>query len=254
MLRKRLIGVLTIRGGVVVQSFAYSNYLPVGRAEYQVENLERWGVDEILILAIDRALDGPDLGLIARIADLGLSTPVIYGGGIKSVKDAAEVIRRGADRIVVDSLIHDKPKDVAKISDLVGAQALIVSVPLEYCNNEIVWFDYRTRKKNILTPDLQEFVSPEIVSEVMIIDHKHNGVTGEFDERLLMGASLEATQIIAYGGVGTIDQVERLFKKRQVAAVGLGNHLLYKEHSVQSYKKSLMDRFTRSPKYSKCGL
>ena len=203
-----------------------------------MENLERWGVDEILVLAIDRALDGPDLSLIARIANLGLSTPIIYGGGIKSVKDAAEVIRRGADRVVVDSLLQDRSGEVAKISDLVGAQGLIVSVPLEYSNNEISWFDYRTRKKNILTQDLQETFSPEFASEVMIIDHKHNGATGEFDERLLNGEAFEETQIIAYGGVGTINQVERLFEKRQVAAVGLGNHLLYKEHSVQSYKSA----------------
>ncbi len=55
MLKKRLIGVVTVREGWAVQSFCYNRYLPLGRPEAIVENLDRWGADEILIHCIDRS-------------------------------------------------------------------------------------------------------------------------------------------------------------------------------------------------------
>ena len=47
MVKKRLIGVVTIRNGLAVQSFSYSSYLPLGNPLCIIQNLDRWGVDEI---------------------------------------------------------------------------------------------------------------------------------------------------------------------------------------------------------------
>ena len=49
MLKKRLTGAVTIRNGLVVQSFGYNRYLPIGKPKVVVENLDRWGCDEIFI-------------------------------------------------------------------------------------------------------------------------------------------------------------------------------------------------------------
>ena len=49
MIRKRLIGVITVKGGWAVQSFGYARHLPLGRPEILAENLDRWGADEILV-------------------------------------------------------------------------------------------------------------------------------------------------------------------------------------------------------------
>ena len=98
MLKKRLIGVVTVRQGWAVQSFGYQRYLPLGRPEVIIENLDRWGADEILVHCIDRSQNqsGPDFTLIKRIGDLGLSTPLIYGGGIRHLEDALQIVRLGA--------------------------------------------------------------------------------------------------------------------------------------------------------------
>ena len=52
MLKKRLAGLITVLDGWAVQSIGYKKYLPLGRPEIIAENLERWGVDEILVLSI----------------------------------------------------------------------------------------------------------------------------------------------------------------------------------------------------------
>ena len=43
MIKKRLTGIVTIRNGLVVQSFGYNQYLPIGKPKVVIENLDRWG-------------------------------------------------------------------------------------------------------------------------------------------------------------------------------------------------------------------
>ena len=110
MVKKRIIGVITILDGKVVQSFGYNSYLPLGRPECIIENLDRWGVDEILIQCIDRSRfsKGPDFMLLEKISSLGIGTPIIYSGGLKSVEDAVSVIKKGADRICLQNIFASK--------------------------------------------------------------------------------------------------------------------------------------------------
>ena len=90
MVKKRLIGLITVKDGFAVQSFSYKHYLPIGRPECLVENLDRWGADEILIQVIDRSEKklGPDFELLKKIGKLRISTPIIYCGGIRNHVDA----------------------------------------------------------------------------------------------------------------------------------------------------------------------
>ena len=55
MIKKRIIGTVVVKNGIAVQSFSYGKYLPLGKPEIIIKNLDRWGVDEILINVIDRS-------------------------------------------------------------------------------------------------------------------------------------------------------------------------------------------------------
>ena len=54
MLKKRIIGIVTVIENQAVQSIGYNKYLPLGSPEYQIENLDNWKIDEIIINCIDR--------------------------------------------------------------------------------------------------------------------------------------------------------------------------------------------------------
>ena len=68
---------------------------------------------------------GPDYDLLSKIGKLRISTPIIYSGGIKDHKNAVEVIKSGADRIVIDSLLRKDRKELRKF--------LYISVHKRYC-------------------------------------------------------------------------------------------------------------------------
>ena len=117
MLNKRILGVITVKNNIAVQSFGYNQYLPLGKPEILAKNLNRWGADEILINVIDQTFkkNGPDFELLKSIQSLNLSTPIVYGGGISSLDEAKKVITLGADRILVENILKKDLKDLRNI-------------------------------------------------------------------------------------------------------------------------------------------
>jgi cyclase len=241
MLKKRLIGVVTVKNGWAVQSFGYNRYQPLGKPECLVENLDRWGTDEILVQVIDRSTNhlGPDFGLLARLGAMGLETPLIYAGGIRSVEDGVKLVQSGADRLVVDALLHDDLETVKGLGEQLGAQALIGSLPLSIEGGSLAWLDHRTRKSTALAQDVLSMMRSGAISEVLIADWQHEGITGGFEQKLIEQFPLKDVPVIAFGGISEQAQMRKLMQSTCIAAVAVGNFLSYREHAVQKYKEAL---------------
>ena len=251
MLRKRIIGVVCIKDSWVVQSFGYSKYLPIGKVECILENLDRWGVDEILLQVIDRSTNalGPDLDLLDRVAKLGLGTPIMYSGGIRNEQDAIDVIKIGADRICVDALFQKDENHLRNISYRLGAQALVVSLPLVVENNEVHCMHYSKNKIINVKDRLKTLIENDIISEVLAIDMKNEGYINGFNLEILSYFQGLSVPVIAFGGINKIEVVRELLETENISAIGIGNYLNYKEHSVQNIKSELISVAIRPPIY-----
>ena len=57
MLTTRIIAVINILNGITVQSINFTKYLPVGIPEIVIDYLNKWGIDEIVILNIKGSLN-----------------------------------------------------------------------------------------------------------------------------------------------------------------------------------------------------
>lgn len=241
MLKKRLVGVVTVKNGWAVQSFGYRRYLPLGKPECLVENLDRWGADEILVQIIDRSMENsrPDFELLERLGKLGLETPLIYGGGIRSVADGVKLIQLGADRIVVDALLHEDLFSVRGLSERLGAQALIASLPLSWNGNSLMWLNYRFKTSTLIPDDVLDLIQSGVISEILISDWEHEGMPGGFEQKLVEEFPLNEASIIAFGGLSKPEQIRVLLHSPRVTAVAIGNFLSYREHAIQEYKKAL---------------
>jgi len=241
VIKKRLAGAITVKGGLAVQSFGYNRHLPMGKPEIVAENLDRWGADEIIVKCIDRAKhgNGPDLAILERIARTGLATPVVYSGGIRTVEHGIAAMKAGADRICLDAVLHDTPAVAATLSDKLGAQAIIASLPLSVEDGVLRWLDHRTRTLKALSNQLLDVLASGVVSEVQIIDWKNEGRAGGFDPALLEKLPLRDIPLILFGGLSEPDRLSEMFQHPQVAAVAIGNFLSYREHSILHYKSRI---------------
>jgi len=249
VLRKRLVGVITVKNGLAVQSFGYRRHLPLGKPEILAENLDRWGADEIILQCIDRSANklGPDFALLDRVASRGLGTPIIYSGGIRTVEEGIQVIKSGADRLCVDALLRDAPEVARELSGQLGAQALIAALPLSMESGKLCWFDYRRPIHAALDEKVVALLHEKVVSEALIIDWKNEGHNCGFDFELLTNFPLTDVPLIAFGGLSEASVLRRVLGIRQVAAAAIGNSLNYREHAISAFKHQLGGLPLRAP-------
>lgn len=252
MLKKRLIGVITVKDGWAVQSIGYRKYLPLGTPECIAENLDRWCADEILVLCIDRSKQelGPNFDILNRLSGMGLATPLTYGGGIRSLDDAIKVIQTGADRICLDALLRDDTTGtIEEMSSYLGAQALIASLPIGRMDDGIGWYDYRNGTTSELRPEILDMLDTGIISEALAIDWQNEGGWHGFDPQLLDVFADISSSLILFGGLRTVEQMREMLVRPDVSAVASGNFLSYREHAVQQLKSQLVEFSVRPAVY-----
>ncbi len=244
---------ITIYNGLAVQSFGYKRFLPIGNPIYLAENLSRWGVDEIILLDTQRSKKGlgPDLDLLRAISSSKINTPLAYGGGIKSVEDAIEVISAGSERVVLDNLLHDDLLVVRKISNYLGSQALIGSFPLRICKNDLLnWYDHVNGCEKELREPVLDILKEKVISEALIIDRDHEGIPNTFDSELIKKFPVNIPFII-FGGLSIEHNLKHTINNPRVVSAAIGNPLNYVEHSVQKIKSQLGEKIIRQASYSK---
>lgn len=228
---KRMVGVVAVKNGWAVQSIGYSRYRPIGRVETVVENLDRWHLDEVLVISIDRTRHGlgPDFDLLDRLSKRPLATPLCMAGGIGSVEDAIRLVRGGADRVCMDVLFRQNPSACRDISSAIGRQAVIRAQPVHFVSHDVHLqaFDYRDATNSPIDENYFDATMPYF-SELLLVDWQSEGRRGRFRESLLDGLS-EDLQVICFGGISEPEQVQRLVQRTNVSAVAIGNFLNYQE-------------------------
>ncbi len=240
MIKKRIAAAVVVKNNRVVQSFAYRRYLPVGKPVDVIQNLDRWSVDDIIILDIDRSSKNlePNYEIIKEISSIPISTPLTYGGGISSVKDAIQVIATGAERIIVDNLFIKNPNMLKSISKSIGSQGVVVCLPIKLINGKAFHYDYikkETRKLNLNKIKRYE----NFISELLIVDVDSQGISGNFNNSIIDIFYEININLICFGGVGLSEKGNFLLQNNQVNAIVYGNILNYGELYFQKIKRSL---------------
>lgn len=243
---KRVIGVITVFDNIAVQSFGYDRYLPLGDPSVLAENLDRWGADEILMVDVDatKKKSGPNLELLDNLKSINLSTPLIYGGGIRNKKDAISVIQNGADRILVETLADTNPSEVLEIAEQTGKQAIIRGICIKQKNNTRHKYNYISRNMTKIVDNLDEVMNEESCSELMIADVENEGEEGMFNSELIQGLN-KRDNVIVYGGVGVGQRAKELLTNDTVCAIAIGNQLNYTEESIYNLKTQFSEERIR---------
>ena len=225
MLFKRILGAVVVRQGLAVQSFGYKRWLPLGKPEFLVENLNHWGADGIVVLATDRKNNGPDLELIKRLGSLGLSTPLIYGGGILTRNHAIEAIRAGAERLILDTALSRNQGEIMAMGKTVGVQALIASIPLIQNNKGAVQhISHRTGTLAKIADSIKTDRNRESIrsSTIRCCGEGSNLVSIQvYWMKLNPHTKLP---ILAFGGLANSELIRPLLNEPQVAGIVVGTH------------------------------
>lgn len=242
---KRLIGVLPVRDGRVVKSYGYRMWRPAGSLRTALSNLDRWEADEILVLDISGNV-GVDSRVVSALRAASVSTPITYGGGLRSVDDARVALRAGADRILLERLLWSNPSEVSRIADEVGRQAIVASLPVSGASaGRFLVSHSRNAEGCDFSKSLQDWldvISGLPIEELLVIDVDAEGARGKFSmdlaEHVAPAAAVIRKPVIWFGGID-LDSARALIGMEQTVGVAFANVLLERELALREVRDAL---------------
>jgi len=256
MKKNRLIPVLLLRNGWLVQSKQFKRYQNLGNPVSAVKRLSEWASDELIYLDITR--DGQydmrrdDLGhpnrhgFLEIIEDVSKAAfmPITVGGGIRKLHDIEARLAAGADKVAVNTKALEEPAFVEAAAREFGSQCVVVSIDVKSENGRMVVMGRGGRADTGHTPEawasaVEGLGAGEILLNSIDRDGMKTGYDIELLSRVARGVRIP---VIACGGVGEWAHLAEALEKTPVDAVAAANIFHYSDQSVFLAKKYLHDR------------
>ena len=234
----RIIGNVLIKDEIAVQSINFKEYLPIGKPKILIDFLSMWGIDEIIILDIKGSIKN-NFYLKNNLKEItqNSNTPISAGGGIKSIKDVENLIRGGADKVVINSCGISNPNLIKKSALEFGNQAVIGSIDVKKVNNNYIVFTHSGKKKSKFSIfDAIKIYEENQAGEILINSIDNDGLKKGFDIKLIeIIKSQTQLPIIICGGAGNFQHYAEIMKYN-LSGIAAGNFLSFTEHSVNNLK------------------
>lgn len=245
MLKKRIAAALVIKNKIVVQSIGFNKFLPVGSPEICVEFLNKWGIDEIILLDIEASnfKKGPDFDLVKRVSKNGF-VPLTVGGGIRNISDMQKLVRCGADKISINKVAVENPEIIKEASQIFGNQCIVVCMDIKKNKSGYEVFLNNGTKSTGLDPVIwAKKVESLGAGEILVNSIDKDGKKTGYDLSLIKKISSEVSiPVIAMGGAGKPDHFLQVLNKSGASAAAAGNFFHFQEHSPIIVKSFLLKK------------
>ena len=226
MLKKRIIPLLLLLNNRLVKTINFDKYKDVGSPTSTAKIFNDSDADEIILLNINRK-DRTITSLIPFLKKISKECfiPISAGGGINTLEDATNVIKNGADKIVINSICYNNYDFVKNLSSKLGKQAVVASVDVRKIDQKFCLFSNCGKNLNSVT--LKEHIQRLIqnnIGEIMINSIDREGTMQGPDHDLITQVNkISNVPIIYSSGIGNYDHIKDIFKTSNISAVACGS-------------------------------
>ena len=187
-----------------------------------------YSIDELIVLDVSRSpRDRQSFCETLKALTFDCFAPIAAGGGINSVKEAHDLLRSGADKVVVNTALHTNPDLISELATEFGRQCIVASLDCTHTGNafELV-IDNGSKTANLDLPKFLTQISSLPVGEIYLNSVDRDGTGNGYDFKLLdcLPKSIEVPVILA-GGVGNSKHLAEGLSDHRVDAVATANLL-----------------------------
>lgn len=245
MLKNRLIAVLILRDGQVVQSvrFKHTNIIH-SDALHAMETFNKWAVDEIVMLNVSRSQDSRiEFSQIVERVSSHCFVPLTVGGWIDGEDYAQSLLRGGADKLVLNTALADNPGLVSALSKKYGNQCIVASIDVKRNDSgqAFIVVDRGTRPIEKSPVDWARFAINLGAGEIFLNSIDHDGARKGYDlESVELISQSVRVPVVAFGGVFNWSHLVAGINAG-ASAVAAANIFHYTEQSTRKAKSYLAE-------------
>lgn len=247
MLTKRIIACLDVDRGRVVKGVNFANLRDAGDPSELAKAHGESGADEIVLLDISATHEGRTtlLETVRRTARQ-LFIPFTVGGGIRALKDAADVFEAGADKISINSAAINDPTLITCIAERFGSQAVVVAIDARRCNGDERWEAFVRGGRTPAGKDAVEWAreaEERGAGEILLTSMDRDGTRVGFDCPLTRAVAASVRiPVIASGGAGGAEDFVHVFRAGQADAALAASIFHYGFNKISDLKQELAAR------------
>lgn len=224
--------------GYCFQSQGWNFLRPLGKIDNVLSHLDNYKVDEISIIRPVRKNDSfrdfiRDIKFLEKV---NCSTPMSFGGGIRSLKYLEKIHYLPFERFIFSSELFNSKTNLLKEAKFIfGKQALVGLIPFKY-NSDLKIFNSSVNK--FISPTNLNYENLNLCDEVILYDCLNEGREMGFNLNVIDELKINSKKCILSGGVSDFNFLTK-YKKNQIKSVLIENKVLHKEYSIINHYEKL---------------
>lgn len=232
MLRPRVIPCLLVRNKGLVKTVKFGSGKYVGDPINAVRIFNEKEADELIVFDIDATIAGapPDYAMIKKLA-AECRMPLCYGGGIRAIEQARQIIGLGVEKVAISSAALSNPDLISGIAAEIGSQSVVVVLDVRkslFGRYEVV--THNGRNGTGLSPwgaarKAEALGAGEIVVNSVDRDGEMKGYDLDLAQRVRDSVALPMSVL---GGAGSLDDMGRLIETCGVVGAAAGSLFVFK--------------------------
>lgn len=233
MLRTRIIPCLLLRDEALVKTTKFKRFGYIGDPANTVRIFNELEVDELVFLDILASRKNQEIkyDTLQDIANEAFM-PVSYGGGIKSFDQIKKILSIGFEKVVINTQAVQNPNLIRESANHFGNQSIIGSIDVkkDFFGKKKVVIKGASKFTKLNPVDWAIELENLGVGELLVTSVDNEGTWQGFDYNLLREiADKVSVPVIANGGAGNIDHIEKAVKNSNVSAISLGSMVVYQK-------------------------
>lgn len=219
-LARRIIPCLDVRDGQVVKGIQFRDHRVMGGIIELATRYSAEGADELVFYDITaspqgRSVDSDWVSSVAEVIDI----PFCVAGGIRSVEDARKVLKRGADKISINTPAVQRPGLINELVEAFGTQCVVVGVDSilqdgVWVTRQMTGIPDQMLQTGHRTMDWLEEVAQRGAGEIVLNCMGSDGTREGFDiEQLKVARQRITIPLIASGGAGSARHFVDVFQQ-----------------------------------------
>ncbi len=241
----RVIPCLDVDAGRVVKGVNFVDLRDAGDPVELAAAYDAQGADELVFLDITASSDerATTIDMVSRTAET-VFIPFTVGGGVRSVGDARQLLRAGADKVGVNTAAVQRPELISEIAEEFGAQCVVVAIDARgVAGASDRWEVFTHGGRQPTGRDAVEWAArcAELgAGEILLTSMDRDGTRDGFDLPLT-GAVVDAVRVpvVASGGVGTLEHLVQGAREGRADAVLAASIFHFGEHTIAEAKAKL---------------
>jgi cyclase len=244
MLTKRIIPCLDVHAGRVVKGVNFVNIRDAGDPVELAKMFNRAGADELVFLDITASSDQRNImsDVVARTAE-EVFIPLTVGGGMRTIADFREMLKRGADKISVNSAAVKDPTLISEAAEKFGSQCVVCAIDAKKRSSSEGWEIYVHGGRMNTAIDLLEWVyevQRRGAGEILLTSMDTDGTKNGYDILMTRAVSdIVRIPVIASGGAGKLEHLKDVIEQANADAVLVASIFHYGEYTVGDVKEFL---------------